>query len=273
MTLYISAQIIGIITYSKTKAIILWYLLQMLGRILNSLLDIIAPHTCQICGRIADNYLCQDCTQGINLINDGFCTVCGIPFISKASFSHVCGACIKKKPKFTSARSIGIYEGVLMDAVHKLKYNGKTSLAKPLGMIMAEKLSLAFCREKHAFHPLASLIVPIPLHKKRLKERGFNQSLLLAREIAKRHNIKMDYLNFKRVRWTEPQINLKGDERLKNVRGAFLVKDAQVFKKMRILLIDDVYTTGATVMECSKVLKKAGAKDVYVLTLARVCRV
>lgn len=169
------------------------------------------------------------------------------------------------------ARSIAEYNGVLLEAIHKLKYNGKTSLAKPLGLMMAEKLSSAL--SPHSSVLTFDLIVPIPLHKKRLKERGFNQSLLLAREVAKRHHIKMDYLNFKRVRFTEPQINLKGDERLKNVRGAFLVKDARVFKKMRILLIDDVYTTGATVMECSKVLKKAGAKDVYVLTLARVCRV
>ncbi|MBI5683320.1 MAG: ComF family protein [Deltaproteobacteria bacterium] len=240
----------------------------MFGSILNSLLDIIAPHVCHICGRRADSYLCKDCVQGINLINDGFCTICGIPFISKASSLHVCGRCIKKKPKFTMARSIGIYEDVLMDAVHKLKYNGKTSLAKPLGLLMAEKLSSAFSLEPKAF-----LIVPVPLHKKRLKERGFNQSLLLAREVAKTHHIHLDYLNFKRIRYTEPQINLKDKDRLKNVKGAFSVKDALIFKGKKILLIDDVYTTGATVTECVKVLKKAGAKTVHVFTLARVCRV
>ncbi|MBI5893147.1 MAG: ComF family protein [Deltaproteobacteria bacterium] len=235
----------------------------MLKSILQSALNIIIPPACHICGGAADNYICANCKQGINFILGAVCTICGLPFVSKESSPHMCGECIKKKPKFAMARSIAEYNGVLLEAIHKFKYNAKTSLAKPLGLLMAERLPLNNY----------NVIVPVPLHKRRLKERGFNQSLLLAREISKKHNTPIDYLNLKRIRFTEPQINLKGEERLKNVRGSFAVEDARVFKNKNILLVDDVYTTGATVMECSKVLKKSGAKDIFVLTLARVCRV
>lgn len=235
----------------------------MLNTILKSAINIIIPHMCQLCGSQTDDYICVNCKQDINFISGSVCTRCGMPFISKESSNHLCSGCIKKKSPFKMARSIAEYNGVLLDAIHKLKYNGKTSLAKPLGLIMADGLHL----------DNYNIIVPVPLHKKRLKERGFNQSLLLAREISKKHNIPIDYLNLKRIRWTEPQINLKGEERLKNVKGSFAVENARVFKNKNILLIDDVYTTGATVKECSKVLKKTGAKGVFVLTLARVCRV
>lgn len=246
-------------------------MIDMLGSIFESLLALVVPHTCQLCGKTNDNYLCQDCMDGINFIFEGICTVCGVPFISKASPSHVCSSCIKKRPKFTLARSICVYEGVLMDAVHKLKYHGHTSIAKPFGMLMAERVFLDKNADKSA--TTYDIVAPVPLHKTRLKERGFNQSLLLAREIAKKHKIQLDFLNLYRRRYTEPQINLKGDERLKNVKGAFGVKSPNVFKGKTVLLVDDVYTTGATVTECAKVLKKSGAKGVYILTLARVCRV
>lgn len=253
----------GMITYNNVKAIFLCYYFYVLNAILKSALDIIIPHMCQICGGVADDYVCTDCKQGINFIMGSICTKCGMPFVSKESSNHLCSECIKKKQPFKIARSIAEYNGVLLDAIHKLKYNAKTSLAKPLGLLMAEGLPL----------DNYDIIVPVPLHKKRLKERGFNQSLLLAKEISKKRKIPIDYLNLKRIRWTEPQINLKGEERLKNVRGSFAVENARVFKNKNILLIDDVYTTGATVKECSKVLKKTGAKGVFVLTLARVVRV
>jgi ComF family protein len=114
-------------------------------------------------------------------------------------------------------------------------------------------------------------VIPVPLHKDRLKKRGFNQSLLLAREVARGFRIEVDYKSLKRTLPTRPQVDLKTDERRKNVRGAFEVKRAERVCGRRVVLVDDVFTTGATVRECSKVLKKAGAR-VYVLTLARVVR-
>ncbi|MBI3752936.1 MAG: ComF family protein [Deltaproteobacteria bacterium] len=161
---------------------------------------------------------------------------------------------------FLKARSIGAYEGVLLEAIHMFKYSGKTSLAKPLGKLMADGFSNKGC----------DLVVPVPLHKTRLKERGFNQSLFLARELAAIHNLPVDYIHLKRIRATDPQINLKEKERVKNVRGAFAAADGKVFIDKHILLIDDVYTTGATIRECGRILKRAGAKGIDVLTLARV---
>lgn len=119
--------------------------------------------------------------------------------------------------------------------------------------------------------PLSSLmLLPVPLHHKRLREREFNQSLLLAKKIGKALKIPLIPDNLQRIRWTRPQIELKGEERLINVKGAFALKNHKTIEGKSILLIDDVYTTGATVRECSKILKKAGVEKVYVLTLARV---
>jgi ComF family protein len=115
------------------------------------------------------------------------------------------------------------------------------------------------------------VVIPVPLHKQRLKERGFNQSLLLAREVARVFGLEVDYRSLKRIRPTRPQVDLKPDERKKNVKGAFDVKSPERVRGRRVLLVDDVFTTGATVSECARVLKKAGA-EVYVLTLARVER-
>jgi len=204
--------------------------------------------------------LCEKCLDSIRLIKSPRCRCCGMPFISQEAEDHLCGTCIKKRRPFSIARSIGIYEGVLLEAVQRLKYNGKTSLARPLAKLMTKEFSMNNY----------NLIVPVPLHKTRLKERGFNQSLLLARELSKLYNLPIDYLNLRKIRATDPQVNLKGKERIENMKGAFAVKNGAGFKNKKILLIDDVYTTGATVTECSKVLKKAGAKTIDVLTLARV---
>jgi len=115
------------------------------------------------------------------------------------------------------------------------------------------------------------VIIPVPLHVKRLKMRGFNQSLLLARGIRKRLGVRLDYTSLKRVAPTKPQAGLKSADRQANVSGAFTLSNPSVFKYTRVLLVDDVYTTGATAAECSRVLKKAGA-EVYVVTLARAVR-
>lgn len=174
-----------------------------------------------------------------------------------------------------------------MEAIHRFKYNGKTSLAKPLGQLLTKGFSnpvRSLHAESHGkstesiFDTETSnganngydLIVPVPLHRTRIKERGFNQALLLARELAETYSLPVDYIRLKRIRPTDPQTGLKGKERMKNVRGAFAVEYGRFFEDKNVLLIDDVYTTGATVSECCRVLKKAGAKNTDVLTLARV---
>jgi ComF family protein len=150
-----------------------------------------------------------------------------------------------------------------MEAIHRFKYTKKTSLSRPLSALTKE----AFCHfwEQDAI----DLIVPVPLHTRRLRERGFNQAYLLIRGWAKQEKIPCDAFTLVRTRWTEPQTSLSRKERKKNMRRAFAVSHAERIEGLRILLVDDVYTTGSTVNECARVLMEAGAKLVDVLTLAR----
>lgn len=232
--------------------------------------SLLYPTTCAICNNKSHNHFCPECWDKIEFLKPPLCPKCGRPFSSDISLSrspdHLCSECREIKTYFDKAIAIGSYDGTLAESIHFFKYRGKKGLGCPLGRIMAEYIG-----SNPSLFPHSSLVVlPVPLHLKRLREREFNQSLLLAKEISRAFRIPLIPDNLQRVRWTKPQIELKGEERLMNVKGAFEVKDPKDIEGKSLLLIDDVYTTGATVRECSKVLKKAGAEKVYVLTLARV---
>lgn len=232
---------------------------------LSSLLDIIFPPVCPLCeDGLADGLLCQNCRASFDdtRITGPVCKTCGIPF-QGAGEDHLCGECLTGKIPFIEARSIFKYEGAVAEAVQRFKYAGKDILGAPLGKMLAAG---------SLFSERIDIIIPVPLHKRRLRMRGFNQSLLLAKEAGRTLSVKVDYLNLKRIRHTEQQTRLKPEEREKNVSGAFALKDPEKVKAKNILLIDDVYTTGATIRECSKVLKKAGANP-FILTLARAVKV
>lgn len=177
-----------------------------------------------------------------------------MPFTSE--YAEVCWQCLKKAPPFSKVMNYGLYEGVLAAAINHLKFHGIKRLAKPLG-----RLLLNF--------DLSDLdgVVPVPMSIKRLRERGFNQSLLFARVVSSKKNLPllMDILFKKKD--TPPQTGLSAKERLSNLKNAFEVKGD--IRGLRLLIVDDVMTTGATVKESSKQLMKAGAKEVIVLTLAR----
>jgi len=166
-------------------------------------------------------------------------------------------------PPFSMARALGKYEGALLDTIHLFKYHGKISAGEALGRMMA--------KTSYDFLVIGdySLIIPVPLHPKRLRERGFNQSLILARQISKIFSIPLDFITLRRKIRTEAQVNLSRQKRVANVRGAFEVTARNGIEGKKILLIDDVYTTGSTVKECSEILMKNGAEEVAVLTLAR----
>jgi ComF family protein len=151
----------------------------------------------------------------------------------------------------------------MMDAVHQLKYGGKTDLARSLGSFLA-----SFAVE-WLNTPRGLLMMPVPLHPKKLRKRGFNQSLLLAREVQSRLAVELDFLSFKRIRNTPSQTGLKRNERRKNVRGAFHIDAQRPINGRAILLVDDVATTTSTLNECARVLKKAGSDKVFCLVLAR----
>jgi len=151
-----------------------------------------------------------------------------------------------------------------MTAVHELKYGKKTYLARSFGPLLA-----SYAATWLGDHGNALVVMPVPLHPRRLRERGFNQSLLLARHVAAKLGADLDCLSLRRTRFTQPQTGLTGEERKKNVRKAFAVAEKAAIEKRSVLLIDDVATTGSTLNECAGALKKAGVKEVLCLVLAR----
>ncbi|MGZ3512977.1 MAG: ComF family protein [Thermodesulfobacteriota bacterium] len=171
------------------------------------------------------------------------------------------------KKYFTMARALGAYEGSLQEAIHRWKYEGKTYLTPFFAQWMAEGLSRYW--ESDSF----DLLIPVPLHPQRLRERGFNQALLLVKEISFRTGIPYGKTVLQKKRPTIPQVTLSGMERERGLRGAFHVTGGEGLLGKSVLLVDDVYTTGATVNECSKVLRRGGAKRVDVLTLAHAIKI
>jgi ComF family protein len=237
------------------------------------IVDWLFPPRCRACGNWMhgrdSEYFCMSCRSSIELVMHPLCSICGRPFADSAGDDHPCGMCIKRAPHFVRARAWACYpreeleQQPLRTVVQKFKYGRKVSLGKPLGRLMARGC------EEFLSEFRADLILPVPLHPKRLRWRGFNQSVLLARQVSWAYGTPMDPFVLLRCRETPPQTQLTEQERRKNMRGAFAVNPDKPIKKKRILLIDDVYTSGATVNECSRALRRAGAKEVYVLTLAR----
>lgn len=241
--------------------------------VLTHLIDLIFPPRCGVCtaflwenratheGR--ELGFCRDCYGAFEKVSSPLCPSCGKTFSSSAGVDHTCEDCILRRPRYDAARALYLYQGPLMAVVHDLKYNKKSHLAKSLGPLLASYAEDWIGRAEN------TLVMPVPLHPRRLRERGFNQSLLLARHVASRIGAKLDYLSLRRIRFTLPQTKLTSDERKKNVRRAFALVGKTPLKGRTVLLIDDVATTGSTLNECARALKKAGVKGVYCLVLAR----
>jgi ComF family protein len=242
-------------------------------KLFSSLMDLIYPPRCGVChaflmedglnheGKHLD--LCRSCFDSFVEVTSPLCPLCGKPFGSGGGADHTCADCLATMPFFDIARAPYIYEGLLMTAIHEFKYSKRSSLAQSLGPLLASYAA------RWLGNAEGMLVIPVPLHPKRLKQRSFNQSLLLARPVAAGLNVDLDYLSLRRVRFTQPQANLTSDERKKNVRRAFGVMEPNGLEGRKVLLVDDVATTGSTLNECARVLKKAGVKEVFCLTIAR----
>ncbi|WP_279342299.1 ComF family protein [Geotalea sp. SG265] len=232
-----------------------------------SLLDILFPPLCHRCRMYIPNagdvHLCTDCLRSVVPIDSPLCPQCGIPFVTEEGIDHPCGACISHPPAYAAARSAFVFEGSIQELIHRFKYGHKTHLYRPLALMVARQL------RGFATLAAADLIIPVPLHKKRLRWRSYNQAVLLAGVLAKEWAIPLSRTALQRTRWTEPQINLAADQRRQNVQGAFSVSQPKTIAGRRIIVVDDVLTTGSTVEECTKVLKKAGAAEVFIVTVAR----
>jgi ComF family protein len=168
-----------------------------------------------------------------------------------------------EKKHFTMARAYGMFRGSLMDAIHRFKYGKKYALSSSLSALVRD----TFFRYWNPAR--VDLLIPVPLHIKRLRARGFNQAYLLVHGWAKENGVPYDGFLLRRQRWTEPQSTMSREERKENVKGAFEIVTPERVLDKRIVLVDDVYTTGFTANECARVLMNAGACRVDVLTLAR----
>ena len=231
-----------------------------------ALLDYLFPPLCHVCRKFIPGagrlHICRLCREAIHAVSHPLCTVCGVPFYGLGN-DHCCGACLKEAPSFDAARAAVIHEGPARNLIHAFKYSCKTHLRRPLALLVVEHLTEFIAERK------PDLIVPVPLHVRRLASRGFNQALLLGELLAQEWQLPLQRRAMRRIRWTEPQITLAAAQRRDNVRGAFFVADVAVVSGKRVLLLDDVFTTGSTVEECSKMLKKAGATEVFVITISR----
>jgi ComF family protein len=235
--------------------------------VLNALRGLIYPGLCLSCGTNTDgtdatgDAFCGSCMLGFGQISGPCCSRCGRLFDSGTGPDRQCVDCIKTPPVYDTAYAPLKYEGPVVDAIHLFKYRGLRGAAD----IFRDRLRDA-ARDRFAG---VTVVVPVPLHRRRLASRGFNQSLVLASIAAEAAGASLLPDGLIRTRHTRPQVELKPKERIGNVRGAFAARSLDVVKGESVLLIDDVYTTGATAKECAGVLRKAGASSVHVLTLAR----
>ena len=223
----------------------------------------------------AKGALCTKCEKEIDYLDElSVCLKCGVPFgyfdsrssPAKDPFeqedSHLCDKCLGGAYSFNRARSIAVYSGPLREMVHSFKYEGKLKLAKTISDTMMDHLPF----EMKDY----DVLIPVPLYIGKLRQREYNQSAVLASDVAKRTGARANLRGLLKIRDTLPQIEIKDEaERRRNVRGAFQVRDKSVFKGCSVLLIDDVLTTGSTSNECAKTLLNSGASSVDVLTLAR----
>lgn len=233
-------------------------------------LNLLLPNSCLICDdqlpHQNPHQVCPSCWERLPLIKH-HCSRCGQPYSSFDSgpdpFRYKCGTCRLGDRPYARARSVGLYQGSLRQLIHLFKYHKKSGLGSQLAGWMIKHMPEGFDESDFDY------ILPVPIHIKRLREREFNQSLILAKSIARRYQRPLMAYNLYRHNFRQPQAQLRQKARMVNVRGAFGVRHPDKLCGKNLLLVDDVYTTGATVTECTKALLKTGAERVEVLTLAR----
>ena len=239
-------------------------------RQLQSLLDLVYPRSCEICGGpcgAADGYLCWNCRSDIRYHEPtNFCSRCGRPFPGTAPANQfVCTACREHPPRFLAARSAAHFTGVVHDAVIHFKYH------RALWLVPVFADLLEACVRTHYARVRFDALCPVPLHPLRFRERGFNQSELLANALSRRLGVPCLAHALVRSRYTETQTRLKADQRRQNVAALFNSNPAHrdILRDRSILLVDDVMTTGSTVNDATRALLEAGAAEVRVATIAR----
>jgi len=240
----------------------------LLARAANTLLDWVYPRQCGLCGGPSDDFgghWCASCLADAHFVQAPFCQSCGLPVAGRIDHAFTCHTCEKLPPAYDMARSAFRYETVIRTAIHHFKYRRAFWLQED----MVNGLEAAW--NTHLAEQSPTGVACVPLHHHRMRTRGYNQAALLAASLAARKGLPFLPSLLRRDRDTGSQTKLTAAARRRNVRGAFHVKEFRAATRVpnSVVLIDDVMTTGATVHECARVLKKAGVAQVFVLTLAR----
>lgn len=247
-----------------------------------SLFAVLFPSDCRICGsplfEISRLPVCRQCLDAMRPISGGVCSICGERIFSPYALSSSggeprCGLCRRVEPAFVQATAYGSYESGLRELVHLLKYGGVRPAANVLGRMLTEAIATL----EPELPSDTVVLIPVPLHRSKLRRRGFNQAELIARAALKVHPSRDRYRlcagALERKRDTTSQTGLTSHQRRENLRGAFGVVQGEAVKGREVLVVDDVYTTGATVSECARVLRRAGATKVWVATVARTLKI
>lgn len=230
---------------------------------LRQIVDFVLPSRCPSCGTVTSDphSFCVDCWSKLTFLGDPCCARCGLPFEYAGGEDVECGRCLADPPHFDRLRAAVAYGDVARQVALKLKYSGRPGVAETLGRFMTRHLASAEGK---------AILVPVPLHRWRIWKRGYNQSALIASSLAKASGLAIDLDLLRRVKPTPVLRGLGRRERALAVRGAFAVRDKAAVAGKAFILVDDVFTSGATANACARTLKRAGAARVETICWARV---